>query len=159
LIPLLKLSKMSTYHIWCPHVVQKDNLLRHHLLSNLFVTNLCFFTWEDYFFGILQHAFNFKHWSLMMSLTLRNPKWSKLFLEPFRGCELSKNKVQWLDFAFLLWLALKGLPFAKIIYTQFAFILQFLSYSWFKQFEGSSSRDPTIVQLLNCFPCLSFHVG
>jgi hypothetical protein len=40
----------------------------------------------------------------MMSLTLRNPKWSELFLEPFRGCELSKNKVQ-------------GLPFAKIVYT------------------------------------------
>jgi hypothetical protein len=52
-IQLLKLSKTSTYHIWCPHVVQKDNLLRHHLFSNLLVTNLCFFTREDYFFGIL----------------------------------------------------------------------------------------------------------
>jgi hypothetical protein len=29
-----------------------------------------------------------------------NPKWNELFLKPFEGHELSKNKVQWLDFAF-----------------------------------------------------------
>ncbi len=49
LIQLLKLSKMSTYHSWSPHVVQKDNFLRHHPFSNLIVTNLCFFTREYYF--------------------------------------------------------------------------------------------------------------
>jgi hypothetical protein len=27
----------------------------------------------------------------------QNPKWSKLFLEPFKGHESSKHKVQWLD--------------------------------------------------------------
>jgi hypothetical protein len=54
---------------------------------------------------------------------LQNPKWSRLFLEPFKGRELSKNKVQWLDLASQLWLALKGLPFVKIIYTHFAVIM------------------------------------
>jgi hypothetical protein len=50
LIQLLKLSRTSTYHMWYPHVVQKDSILKHHLLSNLLVTNLkCFFTLEDYF--------------------------------------------------------------------------------------------------------------
>jgi hypothetical protein len=34
LIQLLKPSKTSTYHIWCFHVVQKDNILRHHLLCH-----------------------------------------------------------------------------------------------------------------------------
>jgi hypothetical protein len=57
------------------------------------------------------------------SKAFRNPKWSGLFLEPFRGCELSKNKVQWLDLAFRLWSALKGLHFAKTVYTHFAFIM------------------------------------
>jgi hypothetical protein len=79
--------------------------------------------------------------------TLQNPKWSELFLEPFKGRELSKNKVQWLDLAFRLWPALKGLPFAKTIYTHFAIILQFSSYFWLKQFEGSSSMDLAIAQL------------
>jgi hypothetical protein len=52
-----------------------------------------------------------------------NPKWSGLFLEPFKGCELSKNKVQWLDLAFQLWLSLKGLPFAKTFYAHFVVIM------------------------------------
>jgi hypothetical protein len=34
-----------------------------------------------------------KHYSLMMSKAFQNPKWSGLFLEPFKGRELSKNKV------------------------------------------------------------------
>jgi hypothetical protein len=116
------------------------------------------------------------------SKALQNPKWSGLFLKPFRRHELSKNKVQWLNLAFLLWMSLKGLPFAKTIYAHFAVIMQFSrlpfnfqypSYSWFKQYEGSSSRDPTIMQLSLgdilskhfpslfqlCFPCLLFHVG
>jgi hypothetical protein len=33
------------------------------------------------------------------SKALWNPKWCGLFLEPFKGHELSKNKVQWLDLA------------------------------------------------------------
>jgi hypothetical protein len=53
----------------------------------------------------------------------QNPKWSKFFLEPFRGGELSKNKVQWLDLASWLWLALKGMPFAKMVDTHITIIL------------------------------------
>jgi hypothetical protein len=59
------------------------------------------------------------------SKALQNPKWSGLFLESFRGRELSKNKVPWLDLSFWLWLALKGLPFAQTIYTHFVVIMQF----------------------------------
>jgi hypothetical protein len=33
LIQLLKLSKTSTYHIWCPHALEKNCLTRHHVLS------------------------------------------------------------------------------------------------------------------------------
>jgi hypothetical protein len=58
------------------------------------------------------------------SKALQNPRWSKLFLEPFRGCELSKNKVQWLDLASQLWLILKGLPLAKMVYAHFIIIMQ-----------------------------------
>ncbi len=54
---------------------------------------------------------------------LQNPKWNDLFLEPFKGHELSKNKVQWLDLPSQLWLALKGLPFAKIVYHHFVVIM------------------------------------
>jgi hypothetical protein len=54
---------------------------------------------------------------------LQNPKWNGLFLEPFRGRELSKNKVQWLDLASWLCLMLKGLPFAKTIYAHFVTIM------------------------------------
>jgi hypothetical protein len=38
-----------------------------------------------------------------LNKALQNLKWSGLFLEPFKGCELLKNKVQWLDLAFQLW--------------------------------------------------------
>jgi len=59
-----------------------------------------------------------------LNKALQNPKWNGLFLEPFRGCELSKNKVQiWLDLASQLWLVLKGLPFAKTVYTHFIVIM------------------------------------
>jgi hypothetical protein len=98
-----------------------------------------------------------KHCSLMMSLARPfNPKWNGLFLEPFRGHELSKNKMQWLNLASWLSPTLKGLPFAKTIYTHFIIIMQFSklplnsqysSYSWFKQFEGSSIKDLAILQL------------
>ncbi len=44
---------------------------------------------------------------------------------PFKGCELSKNKVQWLDLESWLWLPLKGLPCAKMVYAQFFVIMQF----------------------------------
>jgi hypothetical protein len=63
------------------------------------------------------------------SKALQNPKWSGLFLKPFKGHELSKNKVQWLNLAFLLCMSLKGLPFAKMIYAHFAIFkvaIQFL---------------------------------
>jgi hypothetical protein len=56
------------------------------------------------------------------SKALQNPKWSGLFLKPFRGRELSKNKVQWLDLASWLWLMLKGLPLAKMVYTHFTLL-------------------------------------
>jgi hypothetical protein len=90
------------------------------------------------------------------SKALQNPKWSRLFLEPLRGHELSNNKVQWLDLASHLWLPLKGLPCAKMVYAHFIVIMQFLrppfnsrysSYSCFKQFEGSLNEDLAISQL------------
>jgi hypothetical protein len=37
-----------------------------------------------------------------LNKALQNPKWNGLFLEPFRGRELSINKVQWLNIAFRL---------------------------------------------------------
>jgi hypothetical protein len=52
-----------------------------------------------------------------------NPKWNELFLEPFKGRELFKNKMQWLDPSSWLWLALKALPLAKTIYTHFTVIM------------------------------------
>jgi hypothetical protein len=33
----------------------------------------------------------------------RNPKWTSLFLESFKGQMLSKNQVQWLDLPSRLW--------------------------------------------------------
>jgi hypothetical protein len=45
----LEFSKISTYHILCPHVIQIDNLIKHHLLSNLLVTNF-FFNIQGLFF-------------------------------------------------------------------------------------------------------------
>jgi hypothetical protein len=60
---------------------------------------------------------------LFIDKALQKPKWSGLFLEPFKGHELSKNKVQWLNFAFQLWLVLKGLPLAKTIYAHFIIIM------------------------------------
>jgi hypothetical protein len=90
------------------------------------------------------------------SKALQNPKWSGLFLEPFKGRELSKNKVQWLDLASWLWPPLKGFPFAKMSYAHFAINMQFLKsslnsqypfYSWFKQFERSLGENMVILQL------------
>ncbi len=48
-------------------------------------------------------------------------------VEPFKGHELSKNKVQWLDLESWLWLPLKGSPCAKTVYAHFVVIMQF---SW-----------------------------
>jgi len=47
--------------------------------------------------------------------TLYNSKWSGFFVESFKGYMLSKNRVQWLDFTFHLWLPLFELPLAKTI--------------------------------------------
>ncbi len=77
LIQLFKLSKTSTYHIWCPHVCSKSNFMTCHLLFNLLVTKFYCFTCEDYFFGKLLHVFTweflkkielYSHLSLMFSL-------------------------------------------------------------------------------------------
>jgi hypothetical protein len=54
---------------------------------------------------------------------LKNPRWNGLFLEPFKGHELSKNKVQWLDLASWLWPTLKDLPFAKMVDAHFIVII------------------------------------
>jgi hypothetical protein len=59
------------------------------------------------------------------SKALQNPKWSRLFFEQFKGHELSRNKVQWLNLASWLWLTLKDFPFAKMVHTHFAIIMQF----------------------------------
>ncbi len=86
---------------------------------------------------------------------LQNPKWSKLFLEPFEGRELSENKMQWLNLASRLWPVLKGLSFTNTMYTHFIVIMLFLrllfsfwylSYFWFKSFDKSPSEDPTITR-------------
>jgi hypothetical protein len=58
-----------------------------------------------------------------LSKAFQNPKWSGLFLEPFKGHELSKTKVQWLDLTSQLWPVLKGLPFANTLYAHFAIIM------------------------------------
>jgi len=58
---------------------------------------------------------------------LQNAKWSGLFFEPFKGHELSRNKVQWLNLASWLWLVLKDFPFAKTVYTHFLVIMEFLT--------------------------------
>jgi hypothetical protein len=47
---------------------------------------------------------------------------------------------------------LKGLPFAKMVYAHFAIFevvvqLSIFVLFWFKQFEGNSSEDLTILQL------------
>jgi hypothetical protein len=60
-----------------------------------------------------------------LSKALRNLKWNGLFLEPLRGCELFKNKVQWLNLASRLWPTLKGFPLAKTIYGHSIVIMQF----------------------------------
>jgi hypothetical protein len=99
-----------------------------------------------------------KHCSLMMRLAkaLQNPKWNELFFEPFKGHEFSKNKIQWLDLTCWLWPLLEGFPFAKMIYTHFIVIMQFLRlpfsflylfHSWFNQFERSLNMDMAISQL------------
>jgi hypothetical protein len=54
-----------------------------------------------------------------LNKVFQNPKWNGLFLEPFKGCELSKNKVQWLDLASWLWPVLKCLPFGNTLYAHF----------------------------------------
>jgi hypothetical protein len=36
------------------------------------------------------------------SKAIQNPKWNGFFFESFKRCELSKNKVQWLDLASFL---------------------------------------------------------
>ncbi len=48
-----------------------------------------------------------------------NSKYNDLFLEFFRGLELSKNKVQSLDFPSCLWPTSQGLPLANIIDDHF----------------------------------------
>jgi hypothetical protein len=67
------------------------------------------------------------------SKTLQNPKWNGLFLESFKGCELSKNKVQWLDLSSWSWSTLKGLSVAKTVYAHVEVIMQFLRSSFSSQ--------------------------
>jgi hypothetical protein len=62
----------------------------------------------------------------MMNLARPLKMQANFFKKPFRGRELFKNKVQWLDFASSFWSALKALPFANILYAHFASIMQFL---------------------------------
>ncbi len=46
---LLKLSKTSTYHIWCLHGLEKDYLTKHHVLSKFNCHQKK--TYEDCFLG------------------------------------------------------------------------------------------------------------
>ncbi len=66
--------------------------------------------------------------------TLQNPKWSDLFLESFKGELLSKNKVQLLDLASHLWLALIKLPLTNTIRDHLMFWSSILNLFFAKLF-------------------------
>jgi hypothetical protein len=57
---------------------------------------------------------------LFIDKALQKPKWSGLFLEPFKGHELSKNKVQWLNFAFqtLIYYHAHSIPSKLLLISQ-----------------------------------------
>jgi hypothetical protein len=72
--------------------------------------------------------------------TFQNSHCSGIFIESFKGQNLSKNKVQWLDLAFHLWQTLIGLPLASIINIHYEIVIKYfkphlispsLNYSWF----------------------------
>jgi hypothetical protein len=96
-----------------------------------------------------------KHYSLMMSLArpFKIQNGMDFSLSHLMVVNYPKKGVR-LDLASQLWLPLKGLPFVKTIYAHFIVIIQFsrslfhsryLFYSWFNQFEGSSSMDLVIL--------------
>jgi hypothetical protein len=88
-------------------------------------------------------------------------KWSGLFLESFKGELLSKNKVQLLDLAFHLWLALIKFPLINTIrdhydvfvkYSKLRLSSSLQNYSWFMQYMNYDNDDP-----INAQPSLGIH--
>jgi hypothetical protein len=81
--------------------------------------------------------------------TFSNPKeW--FFWESFRGEILSRNKVQLLNLASWLWLALIKFPFMKTVWNHYDFTFNHSkpclsssswNYSWFMQYMNSDDRD------------------
>ncbi len=81
---------------------------------------------------------------------IQNSKWSGLFLESFRGQILSKNKVQWLDFASRLWPPWVGWLLTKTVQVHYDFMVKYSkpwlssslkNYYWFFQYMGSDNGD------------------
>ncbi len=74
-----------------------------------------------------------------LNKVFQNLKWIGLFLESFKGQMLSKNKVQWLDFASHLWSPLVELPLAKTVQVHYDYIVKYFkphlssskNYYWF----------------------------
>jgi hypothetical protein len=84
------------------------------------------------------------------SKVFRNPKWSGLFLESFRGQMLLKNKVQWLDLASHFWPLLFELPLAKTIRVLYYCMVKYSkpclnsylkNYYWFVQYIDNDDGD------------------
>jgi len=83
------------------------------------------------------------------------------FLESFKGEILSRNKVQLLDLASWLWLAIIKFPFMRIVWDHYDFMLKHSkpclssssrNYSWFMQYMNSDNRA-----LCNVRPPLGMH--
>jgi hypothetical protein len=83
------------------------------------------------------------------SKAIWNPKWSGFFTKSFKGL-LSKHKVQWLDLASCLWLALIGLLSADSIKDQHPKMVKYSksplnssspNYLWFMQYNDNNCGD------------------
>jgi len=101
------------------------------------------------------------------SKALENAKWSGLFLESFWGEILLKNKVQLLDLAFWLWLALIKLPFMRMVRVLYDFMFKYSklclsssswNYSWFMQYMNSDNGDHLNARLPLGMHSKSFHL-
>jgi hypothetical protein len=90
-----------------------------------------------------------------LNKTFQSSHCSGIFIESFKGQNLSKNKVQWLDLAFRLWQTLIGLPLASIINIHYEIIIKYfrphlisssLNYCLFMQYtlQGIISISPKV---------------
>ncbi len=93
--------------------------------------------------------------------TFQNLKWSGLFLESLRGELLSRNKMQLLDLASHLWLALMKLLSTDTIWDHYNILVKYFkphlnyssrNYSWLVQYMNYDNGD-----LVNAQPSLGMH--